>query len=521
MMTCQSPSVWSRVGRWIGLVGLLMFGVVSTASAQSDLLQRFEDKVTTFTLENGLDFVVVERHDAPVVSFTTYADVGSVNEPEGRTGIAHMFEHMAFKGTTTIGTKDIEKEMAALERQEEAYLRLRRERAAPQPDSARIAELEKQFQRAQEEAKSHVQEGEFENLLQKNGVEGLNAYTSADATVYQYSLPANKTELFFALESDRFMNPVLRDFYTERDVVMEERRQRVGSSPNGRLIEAYVTSAFKAHPYGTPIIGHMSDLQKLSRTDAQEFFDTYYNANNLTVGIAGDVDPERMRTLAEKYFSRLPAGEAPPPVRTEEPEQFGERRVVLREQARPRLMVGFSRPSMYSPDDPVYEVLADVLAGGRTSRLYKGLVETEKALAVQIPSYFAEFPGGKYENEFSILAFPNRGVSPDSLEHSIYDVLETVKDEGITQEELARAKTRARDEFIGQLDSNGGLAEQFAEAEALTGDWRSVFESLNEIEAVTVEDVQRVARETFQASKRTVAIMKSPEDDGAPTASAD
>jgi predicted Zn-dependent peptidase len=504
---------------WAGLFLLLCALLAPPVQAQDDLRSRFEEKVTTFTLDNGLDFVVVERHDAPVVSFTTYADVGSVNEPEGKTGIAHMFEHMAFKGTTTIGTKNIQKEMAALERQEEVYLQLRRERMKPTPDSARIATLEKQFQAATEEAESYMRGGEFENILKKNGVEDLGAYTTADATVYQYSLPANKTELFFALESDRFANPVLREFYTERDVVMEERRQRVGSSPNGRLVEAYVTSAFKAHPYGTPIIGHMSDIQKLSRTDAEAFFDTYYNASNLTIGIAGDVDPARMRTLAEKYFGRLPEGEEPPPVRTEEPEQFGERRVVLREQARPRLMVGYSRPSMYSPDDPVYEVLADVLAGGRTSRFHERLVETETALAVQIPSYFAEFPGGKYENEFSILAFPNRGVSPDSLEHAIYDVLETVKEEGITQEELERAKTRARDEFIGQLDSNQGLAQQFAEAEALTGDWRSVFETLREIEAVTVEDVQRVARETFRANKRTVAIMKSPEG-GAPTASA-
>lgn len=519
-MSIRSLRLGKRVGvQGLGMLLLLLMVGSSPAWAQQDLLSTYEKNVTTFTLENGLDFVVVERHDAPVVSFTTYADVGSVNEPEGQTGVAHMFEHMAFKGTTSIGTKNIEKEMAALERQENIYLKLRRERMKPQPDSARIAKLEKQFRQAKEAAESYRRGGEFENILKQNGVEGLNAYTSADATVYQYSLPANKTELFFALESDRFMNPVLRDFYTERDVVMEERRQRVGSSPNGRLIEAYVTTAFKAHPYGTPIIGHMSDLEKLSRTDAEAFFDTYYNANNLTVGIAGDVDPDRMRTLAEKYFSRLPRGEEPPPVRTEEPKQFGERRVVLREQARPRLMVGYSRPSMYSPDDPVYRVLADVLAGGRTSRFHKRLVETEKALAVQIPSYFAEFPGGKYENEFSLLAFPNRGVSPDSLEHDIYEVLETVKEEGITQEELERAKNRARDEFIGQLDSNQGLAQQLAQAEALTGDWRSVFEALEEIEAVTADDVQRVARETFRANKRTVAIMKSS-GGGAPTASA-
>ena len=157
MRLCQSACF--RLGRWVGLVGLLMLGGVSAASAQSDLRRQFEDKVTTFTLDNGLDFVIVERHDAPVVSFTTYADVGSVNEPEGQTGIAHMFEHMAFKGTTTIGTKNIEKEMAALQRQEEAYLKLRRERAEPRPDSARVAEFERQFQQAQEKAESYMRGG--------------------------------------------------------------------------------------------------------------------------------------------------------------------------------------------------------------------------------------------------------------------------------------------------------------------------------------------------------------------------
>lgn len=508
----------ASVYRMLGALLLLPLFAASPVQGQ-DLLQKFEKKTTTFTLDNGLTFVVVERHDAPVVSFTTYADVGSVNEPKGMTGIAHMFEHMAFKGTTTIGTKNIEKEMQALRRQEEIYLELRRERMKPQPDSARIATLKKKFEKATTKAESYVKKGEFENILKKNGAEDIGAYTSADATVYQYSLPANKTELFFALESDRFMNPVLREFYTERDVVMEERRQRVGSSPRGRLAEAFTAAAFKAHPYGTPIIGHMSDIRKLSRTDAKQFFDTYYNASNLTIGIAGDVEPKRMRALAKEYFARLPEGEEPPPVRTEEPEQFGERRTVLREQARPRLMIGYTRPSTYSPDDPVYDVLVDVLAEGRTSRFHKRLVETEKALAVQIPSYFAEYPGGKYKNKLSILAYPNRGVSPDSLEHAVYDVLETVKEEGITQAELERAKTRARDELIGQLDSNMGLAQQFAEAEALFGEWQRVFRKLNQIEAVTTEDVQRVAKETFQTDKRTVAIMKTAKD-GSPTTAA-
>jgi len=380
---------WSRIGLTLTALLVLLTGAALPAQGQ-DLLQQFEDKVTTFTLDNGLDFVVVERHDAPVASFATYADVGSVDEPEGKTGIAHMFEHMAFKGTTTISTKDIEKEMQALERQEEIYLQLRRERAkGPQADSARIAELEEQFENATEEAESYIEEGEFENILERNGVSGLGASTTPDATRYRYSLPANKAELFFALESDRFANPVLREFYTERDVVMEERRQRTESRPGGRLVEEFLTTAFKAHPYGNPTIGHMSDIRNLSRTDAKQFFEKYYSPSNLTIGIAGDVEPERMRSLAEEYFGSIPAGEDPLPITTEEPEQISERRVIIREQTQPILWIGYHRGDMQSSNAPVYDVLADVLTGGRTSRLYEGLVEQEKALGVQAFSSFA------------------------------------------------------------------------------------------------------------------------------------
>ena len=506
-----------RVVQWLGAVLLVLAISAAPAQAQQDLLSTFEKKVTTFTLDNGLDFVVVERHDAPVVSFATYANVGSVDEPEGKSGIAHMFEHMAFKGTTTIGTKNIEKEMAALQKQEEIYLKLRRERAkGPEADSARIAELETKFKEAKKEAESYIKGGEFENVLERNGATDLNAYTSRDQTVYMYSLPANKLELFFALESDRFVNPVLREFYTERDVVMEERRGSE-SNPIGRLVEEFVTTAFKAHPYGNPTIGYMSDIKSLSRTDAKAFFDKYYTASNLTVGISGDVEPDRVKELAKKYFSRLPEGERPLPITTDEPEQLGERRVVVREQSQPALLVGYHRGSMHSKNDPVYDVLEDVLSGGRTSRLHERLVQTEKMLQVQaIPS----FPGSKYESLFGIFGFPSRGVSPDSVEHIVYEELDKIAEEGITQEELKRAKTRARDDLIGELDSNMGLAIQFAQKKTLTGDWRNVFRELNTLEAVTVDDVQRVAKETFKRSNRTVAMIKTKQNESKPTASA-
>lgn len=516
MSTCAHRLNFDRSGRWLTAVFLLAVLLVPAAHGQ-ELLSQFEEKVTTFTLDNGLSFVVVERHDAPVVSFHTYADVGAVNEPAGRTGLAHMFEHMAFKGTTTIGTENIEKEMAALRRQEDIYLQLRRVRAkGPQADSSRIDSLQKAFTSAQKTAESYVDQGAYENILEREGVTGMNAYTSADATAYMYSLPTNKLELFFAMESDRFRNPVLREFYTERNVVMEERRQRTESSPTGRLIEEFLTTAFKAHPYGQPTIGHMSDLNNLSRTDAKKFFDKYYNAGNLTIGIAGDVDPQQVKRLANEYFGRLEEGTDPLPVTTEEPEQLGERRVVIREDTQPYVLLGYHRGSMRSENDPVYDVLSSVLTQGRTSRLYQRLVETEQVLNVQaVPS----FPGKKHESLFVFFGVPNRGVSPDTVEHAIYDELDRIQTEGITQEELERAKTRARADLISNLDSNSGLASLFAEAKALTGDWRTVFDQLNQLQAVTVEDVQRVAEATFSRSNRTVALIKTTDDESAaPTA---
>ena len=496
---------------WAVLLAALWIwaAVGPVASSSQDLLQQFEDRVTTFTLDNGLTFVVVERPEAPVVSFHTYADVGSVDEPSGQTGIAHMFEHMAFKGTTRIGTQNIEQEMGAINEMEATYQKLLRAQSAPQPDSSRIASLQEEFEAAQEEAQSYVDAGAFDGLLEREGASGLNAFTSADATGYLYSLPANKIELFFATESERFLYPVFREFYTERDVVMEERRQRTESNPTGRLVEEFIATAFKAHPYGEPVIGHMSDLETLNVTEAESFFEKYYQANNLTIAMAGDVDPDEARSLAEQYFSRLPAGETPLPVMTEEPGQPGERRVTLREQSQPFVIIGYHREGMSSPDAPVYRVLQDVLTQGRTSRLYQSMVDTGQALQVQsIPS----FPGSKYPTLFALVGVPNRDVSPDSVEQSIYDGLDRLIDEGITDEELERAKTRVRANLVRQLNSNMGLARQFAAMQALTGDWRTVFEDVEAVEAVTADDVQRVAAETFTRSNRTVGMIRSADD---------
>ena len=330
---------------------------------EQDLLARFEERVTEFTLDNGLRFLVIERHDAPVATFYTYADVGSVDEVKGITGLAHMFEHMAFKGTSTVGTTDYAAEKAALDQVDAAYENLQgRAAQGPPRRSRQDRRTGSRLRLRPATPRSTYSIPEFEEALERNGGTGLNASTANDRTDYFVSLPVNQTELWFSLESERFLDPVLREFYIERDVVAEERRMRTESNPFGRLLEEFWTTAFKAHPYGEPGIGHMSDIQSYTRAEAMDFFHTYYNPANLIVAIAGDVDPDEIRALAETYFGRLPEGDRPDPVETVEPPQIAERRVTIEEQSQPIVIAGWHKGSVNHPDQAVYDVLERILS---------------------------------------------------------------------------------------------------------------------------------------------------------------
>jgi len=492
--------------RWLLVVLIVM---ASGYAGQAQDLAAFEKTVTEFTLDNGLTFIVVEQHEAPVVSFMTYADVGSVDEVKGITGLAHIFEHMAFKGTKTIGTKDLNREYAAMAEVDDAFKKLRLERHKGHlADPGRMAVLEKLLEDAKDAARAWVV-SEMDEAISQAGAVGLNATTSVDATRYFYSLPSNKIELFFSLESDRFLNPVLREFYTEKNVVMEERRTRTESNPIGRLLEEMVTTAYKAHPYGEPTIGHMSDLATVTRGEGQDFFQANYGPANLTIMIVGDANPVQVKQLAQTYFGRLPAGDKPGPVETVEPPQLGERRVVVEDRAQPLLLMGYHKVDINHKDDIVFNVLSDVLGSGRTSRLYKTLVK-DKKIAVNASS-FTDFPGSKYPNMMVFFAFPSQGHTAEECEMVISDEIEMIKNEGITEDELNKAKTRARVNLIRQLDSNTGLAGQMAYFHVLTGDWRNLFHSIDQIDAVTVEDLKRVANAYLVKKQRTVALIKTVE----------
>jgi predicted Zn-dependent peptidase len=357
---------------------LLLMSVVSTAPAQD--LASFEEKTTVHTLKNGWTFIVVERPVAPVFSFATYANVGGAQEIPGITGLAHMFEHMAFKGTPNIGTNNYKSEKRAIEELEAAYQAMQTERLSSRPDGERMQQLEARFKEKETAADQYVIKNEFGDILDREGGTGLNAFTNSDFTGYFYSLPANKFELMAYLESERFLHPVFREFYKERDVVKEERRLRTESQPIGRMIEQFVSTAFMAHPYHQPVVGYMSDLNSITITDAEAFYQTYYVPSNLVTAVVGDVKAEEIIPVIEKYFGRIPAGPKPPALRTVEPTQIAEKTVILKDPSQPIYAEAYHKPAATDIDQPIYDAIDDVLSNGRTSRLHRSLAALRRTL---------------------------------------------------------------------------------------------------------------------------------------------
>ncbi len=492
---------------------LLSLAVAVRLPAQD--LASFEKKVTTFTLDNGLRFIIIKRDVAPVVSFVSFVNAGSVNEPIGKSGEAHVLEHMAFKGTTTIGTTNWKKEKPVLKAEDQAYEKWFRATIVPKPDSAAISQDWSHFKKLEAEAGKYVKNNEFSRIIDRNGGVGMNAQTSSDQTVFFYSLPANRAELWFSLESDRFMHPVFRQFYKEKNVIMEERRMRVDSNPVGRLLEEFLNVAYSASPYGTPTIGWPSGIKSTTMADVRKFYNTYYVPTNIVMAIAGDVDPVQMKKWAEEYFGRMPARPEAPPMTVREPKQHGERRFVIHENTRPWYIAGYHTVSADNPDAKPLQLLASILSDGRTSILYRKMVE-DRQVALNVGA-FNGFPGDKYQSMFLTYVVPNRGVSVDTVQAIMDREIEKIKQHGVTEEELERAKTNARASLVRSLNSNMGLAMAFARAEAQQGDWRTVFTDVKALEKVTPDDIRRVAGKYLVPSNRTVGIIE-PGKQEAPTA---
>ncbi len=470
-----------------------------TAPVQSiqPYLNRVIDRVTEFKLDNGLKFIVLERHEAPVVSFLTYADVGGANEPDKKTGVAHFLEHLAFKGTTRIGTENYQAEKPLLDRLDQLAEKIQETRS-----QATRTQLQQEFAQIEAAAEKFVKQNEFGRIVEQSGGVGLNANTSSEATRYFYSFPSNKLELWMSLESERFLDPVFREFYKEKAVILEERRLRTENSPIGQMIEVFLDAAFQVHPYRRPVIGFDQDIRNLTRPDVQQFFNTHYTPNNLTIAVVGDVNPPEVKRLAQTYFGRYKAKPNPPEVTAIEPPQTQTREVTLKLNSQPWYLEGYHRPNLSHPDSVVYEAIASLLSDGRTSRLYKSLVE-EKRVALTAQG-FNGFPGDKYPTLIMFYALTAPGKSVDDVSTELRSQIERLKTEPVSAQELDRVKTQARAGLLRSLDSNSGMAESLLEFEIKTGSWRNLFKQVDAIAAITPADIQRVAQATFTPQNRTI-----------------
>ncbi len=495
-----------RVERVVGrclAIGVLVAGTFGVAQD----LASFERRTTVKVLPNGLTLVLCERPEAPVFSFYTMVNAGSADDPNGESGLAHMFEHMAFKGTDEIGTTNYPAEKVALEKVEAAWTAYDVEfRKRVGQDPTKLADLKKAFDAAVASAQTFVVPNQFSQIAEQNGATGINASTGEDSTQYFWSMPSNRLELWAYLESARIGHPVEREFYKERDVVQEERRMRSDSSPTGRMVEQFLATAYAAHPYRVPAVGWESEISQVSATEAEAFHRKYYVPSNIVVAVVGDFKTANTMPMLERYFGAIPAGPTPGEMTTVEPKQFAEKTVVIREATQPFYIEGYHRPDYRDPDDAVYDAIADLFSNGRTARLYRSLVRDQKisAEAEGIPG----FPGDKYPSMFAVYAVPVPGHTPEQMRAAIHKELELLKTQEISDAELARYKTRAKADLLRGLGNNEGLAQQLAEYQTRFGDWRELFRQLNKVDAVTKADVKRVANSLFVDSNRTSARIE-------------
>ncbi|MBN1475547.1 insulinase family protein [Candidatus Sumerlaeota bacterium] len=489
----------------------IALALIALAPAQS-----LEGRVEELVLDNGMTFLLMNRGDAPVFSGVIRWNVGSSDEPVGQTGIAHMFEHMAFKGTSTIGTSDWEAERPVLEALNEAGTALARERLRGEDaDPERLAALEEAYEAAVEAHRQFVVKDELDMIYSAAGAVGLNAWTSRDFTNYHVSLPANALELWCLCESARIRDGVLREFYSERDVVYEERRMRTDTDPTGALIEDFLAMAFLAHPYGDPTIGWPSDIENLTTADAEAFYAQHYVPANAVAAIVGNFDMEEARRLIHEYFDPIPAAEPPPGVTTVEPPQRGERRVEIEWDAEPIVVIGYHKPNPPDHTDAVFDVIHSILSRGRTSRLYTRMIKEEQ-IAVEADAF--SFPGDRFPNLSAFFLVPRAPHTPEDLEAALFEELERLATEPVSERELQRVINQLDADFLRGLRSNLGMANQLAYWQLIGDDWRWTERWVEEIRSVTAEQIMAVAAEYYTEQNRTVGILRTRVEDELPPA---
>jgi predicted Zn-dependent peptidase len=480
-------------------------------SAQAQKVPVVEKQLT-----NGMRLLMVERHDEPSVAGGWVAHVGSSNERPGITGIAHLFEHMMFKGTPTIGTKDYPKDLDIITaqervreqmRQEEKKMRVEYRRGEvedllkPENKSPRYKELEKEFNKLISEQRDVLVKNEFDRIYTGQGASSMNAFTSEDMTAYFINVPENKLELWMWMESERIWRPVFREFYAERDVVFEERRMRTESTPLGKFEEEFNSLFWQSVPYNWPVVGWPSDLPAITKAQADDFYTTYYSPQNITLLLVGDFQPAQAEALARKYFERIPRGpKDPPDVVTSEVKQVAEKRMYAEADTNPQVDILWHTVPFGHKDSYALQILAQILST-RTGRLYKGLV-LGSGVATQVS---AQEGSQKWAGYFNAGGEVRDGHKPQELEQGILDNIEKLKKEAVPAEELQKVKNNFAAAEYRRLSSNFAILMQLVRNDG-EGDWREINEAGPKLQAVTAADVMRVANTYLTPENRNVAV---------------
>ncbi|MDX2114893.1 MAG: pitrilysin family protein [Planctomycetota bacterium] len=500
--------------RWLACTALV--AAVCAAPVQAQQIDAEE-----FVLDNGMKFILYPRTEEPnIIAAGWLAKVGSVNERPGITGISHFFEHMMFKGTNTIGTRDPEKDRELRMKQKAVrdkilqltltaqYDRWKNGQIDdpwdPANDTDELAKLRGELNDLMKQHKDIIVKDEFDKVYSELGGSGMNAFTSYDITFYFINVPANKFELWAWMESDRLTDSVFREFYAERDVVHEERRLRTESTPTGIFQEQFDAMFWQASPYAWPVIGWTSDLNSYTKEQAEEYFNIYYRPNNLVGVIVGDFKVEEVKPVIERYFGRLSRGGEVPPVVTLEMKQMAEQRMIAECDCQPQVEVRYKTVPYAHADSYALGVMADIL-NGRSGRLYKSMIEGEKIASSAQAGSGGFFGAAKYAGSFSFAAETKGDAKPEQLEAAWYRELERLQKEPVTERELQKVKNQSAANSYRRLQSNFFLMVQLGLLENL-GRWQYINEDPAKIQAVTAEDIQRVANKYFDKTNRSVGL---------------
>ncbi|NBU97622.1 MAG: insulinase family protein [Spirochaetia bacterium] len=503
------------------LLWLPFLSLIAEESVFEEVAKNLKDSIRKVRLENGLTLLMLRRTNSPTLALYTKFKVGSSDESPEIAGTAHLLEHMLFKGTTNVGTTDFEKEkkyylLMKVTGNELDALRLQirnledRGVAIPIDLKERKERLQRRLKSIEENQKKYIIKSEDTYIYEQHGQVGFNAYTSHDVTNYQIKLPSNRLEIWAKMESDRLSNPILREYYTERDVIMEERRMRIENRGFGILREKFLSLAFSKSPYQRPVIGYESNIPFLDIYETEDFFKTYYTPDNMVIGIVGDLDFQETETMIRKYFGGLkPSTKIRKEVRILESYNLGEKRIQFKYPGGSILMVGFNKPAFPHSDSTVFDLIDFILTKGVESRLYKSAVINEK-ISTQVSSWTSD-PGERYSNLFTIFSYLNSDADPKRMEEIIWEEIEKIKNGDISDSEIQKAKNKNSADFLREVDSNSSLAEGLTYYETLTKNWEDMFKIYDKFNAVSKEDIKRVANKYFVKENMTIGHLDSRE----------